>query len=182
MDVRHNLVVSSIWELPFGPRKALLSSCPRACSTLIGGWQFNAIASLRSGLPANVVRNGNLIGFAGLRPNAIRDPNLEPAMRTLTRYFDTRAFSVAGLATTQPGNAGRDIVRGPGLINLDLSVFKVVRISGERELQFRAEAFNALNTPHFANPKTDFSQGQFGAITRTVANPRIVQLALKFRL
>jgi hypothetical protein len=180
-DVRHNLVASYIWELPFGRRKAFFRNCSRICQALIAYWQFNGIAALRSGLPANVVRNGNLVAYQGLRPNLLRDPNLDAAQRTLTRYFDTSAFSVAGLGITQPGNAGRNIIRGPGLINLDVSLFKNVHLPNERELQFRVEAFNAANTPHFANPNTDLAQGQFGTITQTVANPRIVQFALKLK-
>jgi len=158
IDVRHNLTASSMVRLPMG-------------------WQFNAIVTLRSGLPANVIRNGNKIGYEGLRPNASRDPHLSDP--TLTRYFDTAAFSAKGLGVTQPGNAGRNLIRGPGFANLDASVFKDIRLRELVTLQLRLEAFNATNTPHFANPNTDLSQGQFGSITNTIANPRILQLAMK---
>jgi hypothetical protein len=156
-DVRHNLIASHIWELPFGRGHKLLGSCGRLCQALAGNWQFNGITSVRSGLPANVIRNGQLTGYSGLRPNVLRDPNLDPAQRTLARYFDTKAFSVAGLAKTQPGNAGRNLVRGPGFVNLDASLFKNVPLPKDWLLQIRVEAFNLANTPHFANPNTDFS-------------------------
>jgi len=180
-DVRHNLTASYLWELPFGRRKPFLRDCGPVCQALVGDWQFNGIASLRSGLPANVIRNGNLVGYPGLRPNLLRDPNLDESQRTLTRYFDTQAFTAAGLGPTQAGNAGRNILRGPGFINLDLSLFKDIRLPQEKDLQIRLEAFNAANTPHFANPNTDLAQGQFGTITQTVGNPRIVQFAVKLR-
>ncbi len=58
-------------------------------------------------------------------------------------------------------------------------MFKDVRLHEEATLQLRVDAFNLANTPHFANPNSDFSQGQFGSITQTVGNPRILQFAAK---
>ncbi|MEO5923308.1 MAG: TonB-dependent receptor [Bryobacteraceae bacterium] len=158
IDLRHNLTASSMVQLPWG-------------------FQLNAIVTLRSGLPANVIRNGSKVGYEGLRPNVARDPNIDA--QTLTRYFDTAAFSDKNLGATQPGNAGRNIVRGPGFANVDASVFKNFLIRERFTLNLRLEAFNATNTPHFANPNTDLSQGQFGSITQTVGNSRILQLAAK---
>ncbi len=158
IDVRHNFTGSTMVRLPMG-------------------WQLNAIVTLRSGLPANVVRNGNKVGYEGLRPNLIRDPNHGP--RSPQQYFDRAAFSDKGLSPTQAGNAGRNLVRGPGYANLDASVFKDFRLRERVTLNLRLEAFNATNTPHFANPNTDFSQGQFGSITQTIGNPRILQIAAK---
>ena len=158
IDVRHNFTGSGMVRLPMG-------------------WQLNAILTLRSGLPANVVRNGNLVGYEGLRPNVARDPNNGPG--TLTQFFDTGAFSDKGFKPTQAGNAGRNLVRGPGYANLDASVFKDFRLRESLTLNLRLEAFNATNTPHFANPNTDLSQGQFGSITQTVGTPRILQIAAK---
>jgi hypothetical protein len=159
-DARHNFTSSAMWGLPWG-------------------FQLNGIVSLRSGLPANVVRNGSVQGYEGLRPNVLRDPNLEPEQQTLQRYFDTLAFSRTGLGAKQPGNAGRNLVRGPGFANLDLSLFKEFAIRERARLQLRLEAFNLTNTPHFANPNTDMSQGSFGSITQTIATPRILQFAVK---
>jgi hypothetical protein len=143
------------------------------------GLQLNGILSLRSGLPANVIRNGNKIGYEGLRPNLLRDPQLDSDTRTLSQYFDTAAFSAKGLAATAFGNAGRNLIRGAGYANLDLSLFKEFKLRERAALQLRLESFNITNTPHFANPNTDFSQGQFGSITQTIGNPRILQLAAK---
>lgn len=158
IDVRHNFTASSTVRLPMG-------------------WQLNTIVTLRSGLPANVVRNGNNVGYEGLRPDALRNPNI--ADGTLTRFFDTAAFSTKGLGATQAGSAGRNLVRGPGLANLDASVFRNFAVRERVTLQLRLEAFNASNTPQFGNPNTDLSQGQFGSITQTTGNPRILQFAVK---
>jgi hypothetical protein len=122
-----------------------------------------------------------VVGYSGLRPNVTRDPNLDPSLRTLQHYFDTAAFTATGLGATQPGNAGRNLIRGPGMVNLDASLFKNLVLAGDWGLQIRVEAFNLANTPHFANPNTDLAQGQFGTITQTVGNPRILQFAAKLR-
>ncbi len=178
-DVRHTLAASYEWKLPFGRGQRWLAGCRGVCQAALAGWQLNGIVNMRSGLPVNVIRNGGVVGYEGLRPNVSGDPNLDGSQRTLTRYFDTSAFSTAGLGATQPGTAGRNILRGPGFINADLSLFKEFPLREQTRLQLRLEAFNATNTPHFANPETGFSQGQFGTITRTVGNPRILQIAAK---
>ena len=158
IDVRHNFTASSTLRLPMG-------------------WHLNAIVTLRSGLPANVIRNGNNAGYEGLRPNVLRNPSVGGG--TLARFFDTGAFSTKALGATQAGSAGRNLVRGPGLANLDASLFKDFAVRERVTLQMRVEALNASNTPHFGNPNTDLSQGQFGSITQTIGNPRILQFAVK---
>jgi hypothetical protein len=175
-DLRHNFVLSGIWELPFA------RSLQGIKQAALGGWQINTILSMHTGLPVNVIRNGKAPGgFEGLRPNLLRDPNLPRDERALARYFDTGAFSVAGLAATDIGNAGRNLVRGPGFVNADVSLFKQFNIRERAAAQVRVEAFNVTNTPHFAGPNSDMSQGDFGVISGTVGNPRIMQFALKLK-
>jgi len=175
-DVRHNFVLSGIWELPFA------RSLTGIGSAVLGGWQLNTILAMHTRLPVNVIRNGKAPGgFEGLRPNLVGDPNLPRDERTLTRYFNTNAFSNSGLGNTDIGNAGRNLVRSPGFVNADVSLFKQFSLSERTAAQFRVEAFNVTNTPHFAGPNTDMSQGDFGTITGTVGNPRILQFALKLK-
>ncbi len=174
-DVRHNVVISYMWALP-GARSA--KGWRR---TALAGWQLNGITSLHSGLPVNVVRNGGVTDYEGLRPNVLRDPNLGDNQRTLTHYFDTAAFSVAQLGKKSPGDAGRNIVNGPGFANFDLSLFKEVGIGESARVDLRVESFNILNHPNFGPPNGDFSSGQFGQITSTVGTPRIFQFAVKCR-
>lgn len=175
-DLRQNFVLSGIWELPFA-RGA--QGVQRAA---FGGWQLNTIFQMRSGLPVNVVRNSRAPGgFEGLRPNALQNPNLPRGERTLTRYFDTSAFSIEGLGPTDLGNAGRNLVRAPGLVNCDLSLFKDLPVGEKVIAQLRIEAFNVTNTPHFAGPSNDMSQGDFGRINGTAGIPRIMQFAVKLK-
>jgi hypothetical protein len=170
-DVRHNLVVSYTYELPFARR-----------SRVLGGWQLNGIFVTRSGLPVNIVRNPQDTGYEGLRPDVLGDPNLARDQRTLVRYFDTSQFSKSRFTGTHKhdlGNAGRNLVRGPDLVNLDFSLFKEMAVRERARLQMRFEFFNLFNTPHFANPIGSMSDGRFGSIVQTVGNPRVVQFAGK---
>lgn len=105
----------------------------------------------------------------------------------LEGYFNAACFTnppiigADGIGTAF-GNSGTGIVDGPGQANLDLSLSKTVIVNWPIEkssIQFRAEFFNALNHPQFANPDTNFSSPTFGVISSTAVNPRVIQLALK---
>jgi hypothetical protein len=179
-DLRHNFVFSSLYQLPFGRGQRFMGDMHGAEQAVLGGWQINGIFNARSGLPLNVVRNGNLTTCPGVRPNRVGDPNLGSS-RTLDHYFNTAAFSDAGLSGCAIGNSGRNIVLGPGFVNTDFSVFKNLHITESANVQIRFEFFNLLNTPHFASPGSDVSSAStFGRITQTSSNSRIVQFAAKF--
>ena len=149
---------------------------------MIGGWQFNGIFNARTGLPVNVIRNTSQ-GISA-RPDLVGDPYLEDP--TVDAWFNTAAFSVAGLGTTSdpvPGSAGRNILRGPGYKSLDASLFKSFSLNSIREgmrFQIRIEAFNITNTTNFANPNAMYGSTNFGKITSTKGNARIIQFAGKF--
>ena len=78
------------------------------------------------------------------------------------------------------GNSGVGIVSGPGQFNWDVSLTKATPLGEDRTLQFRAEFFNALNHAQFRNPGTELTGVNFGQITSTSVNPRLIQLAIKF--
>ena len=189
-DVTHNLVVSGIYELPFGRGKRFFAAWHGARQAVLGGWQLNTIFVSRTGLPVNVVQHANNPVNPGLRPNLIGDPILSRSERTLDHYFNKDAFCVPvgdpdpdcpALGPNGAGSAGRNPVRGPGFVNFDSSLFKDFAFGEVRKLQLRFEAFNLLNTPHFGNPEGDFGSGaNFGRIRGTVENPRILQFAAKF--
>lgn len=167
-----------------------------------------------SGLPIDIVDTGagSFYGLGGggaalARPNVVGDPfSNVPA----GYYFNPLAFarpvvaagavipSSGGAATaaavgTDIGNVGRNILRGPHQNNIDFSMIKRFRVSESKNVEFRTEFFNLLNTVNFANPISDLSAaavdpltgritnpGRFGKIISTSSNPRLVQLALKF--
>ncbi len=184
-DVRHNLVFSGAYNLPFGKGQAFGSNWGSAANAVLGGWKLSGIFIMRSGTPVNVVRGTNPASILpGLRPDVTRNPNLSRGKRTIFQYFDTGAFTVPDSLSGNsflPGDSGRNTVVGPGYINLDSSVAKEYSIENRWKLQVRAEAFNTSNSVHYANPDGDFNSGTFGQITRVVGSSnRLAQLAAKF--
>jgi hypothetical protein len=183
-DVRQNLVVSSTYSLPFGRHQAFGGNWNETTDLVLGGWQLSGILTARTGLPVNIVRNGNNSLCPGGRPNLIANPIDVPGGRSLLEYFNTAAFDsspFSGKNDCGIGDAGRNIVRGPGYVNGDFSVFKNFAMKERYNLQTRFEFFNLTNTPHFANPGGDQSQtASFGEIRGTIGNPRIMQFAAKF--
>jgi hypothetical protein len=185
-DLRHNFNFSGAWYLPFGKDQRYFSHWNSVENAILGGWQWNAIYIMHSGTPVNVIRGSDPNGpRPGVRPNLVGDPTLSRGDRTLDRYFNIAAFDstpFTGSSQFLPGSAGRNIVVGPGNINLDTSLFKEVPIRELIKLQLRIEAFNAFNTPHFGNPDGTENSGTFGEIRRQNgaqnAN-RVMQLDLK---
>jgi len=181
-DVSRLLTVSYVYELPFGRRKRFGSGWNRGLDSVLGGWQVNGITSFSTGLPVVVsTQDTSGAGGAGLRPNnnghsAKRDG---PVESRLNRYFDTSVFSQPAPFTF--GNTGRTLpdVRIPGAKNFDFSLFKSFPVWERLSLQFRAEAFNLMNTPRFDRPNQGANGVQFGVISGTANSPRQIQLALK---
>jgi hypothetical protein len=184
-DLRHNLVLSWSYELPFGRGKALAAGAHGALQTAVGGWKLNGIATFASGGPFTPVMVSSLLnsGGAGQWPNRIGSGSV--AERTIQRWYNPADFASPGNYTF--GNSGRNILKGPGTKQFDLSLFKEFYFSESmsRRLQFRAEAFNVLNTPQFNNPNTQIGNPAAGTIT-SAGSPllfqrtsREIQLALK---
>ena len=180
LDVPRALQLNTLYELPFGPGKAFLSTSNGLVSRLIGGWQIGGILTYRSGYPLSM--SASVIGGA-TRPNSNgQNANLpEDRARSakIAQWFNTDDFSIPPSFTY--GNVSRTLpnVRGPALTNLDFTLLKDTHIAERANLQFRAEAFNALNTPHLWEPNTNINSVQFGRISSTTGNPRVLQLALK---
>jgi hypothetical protein len=175
-DVPHVFVASYLYELPFGKGRMFLGDIPRALDFVIGGWQVNGITNLRSGTPLVVTvatsqLNTTTGNYANLTCSEVDRP------KTVEQWFSTSCF--APPAQFVFGNSGKSQVRGPGVINFDLSLFKKFAIDEKRAVEFRAEFFNAFNNPHFNNPNTSLGNSNFGRITATVLTPREIQLGLK---
>jgi hypothetical protein len=184
-DVRHKLTISGTYELPVGRGKRWLSSAARPLDWVVGGWQLNNIATLQTGLPFTPVMQTSTLntGTGSQFPNRIASGELPSDERTINRWFDPSAFVAPG--QYQFGNSGRNILYGPGTKQLDLSLFKSFAIQEHRRLEFRAEAFNALNTPQFNNPNASIGFAGVAKIT-SAGSPTVyqrtsrqIQLALK---
>ena len=172
-DVRQRLSLAYVYDLPFGRGHRWL-----------GGWQTNGIWTFQSGRPFGVSLLSDLdrsntgrtsFGFgANDRPNRLADGKLaNPAPE---RWFDTSAFALQPFGTF--GNSGRNILNGPGLANLDVSVVKNTALSERVNLQFRAEAFNVANRANFDLPDSVFGSGTYGRVLSAQA-PRHMQLGIK---
>lgn len=163
-DIRHNLVVSNAFELPMGRGHSFASSGPAAA--ILGGWQINALASLRTGRPSTATAPNGSLNSAGSSQYA---DCLSPVRKvgTVEQWWDSASF--ANPATDggpeRFGTCGSNTLRGPGLINVDMGLFRKFTITERIDLQFRAEAFNISNTPHFANPNSNIGSSAFGEVT-----------------
>jgi hypothetical protein len=182
-DLRNHFVAAQVIELPVGRGKRLLHDANGVEQAILGGWQLNSITTLQTGKPFNVVSNGNDPDYPGLRPNLVGNP--EVSHKTITEWFNTKAFVVpTGQASSTSagktlivGDAGRNILYGPGYTNEDISLFKVLTLPREMKFQMRFEAFNLLNTAHYDNPIGNIAAGkQFGEITGGYS-PRVMQFA-----
>ncbi|MCS7026526.1 MAG: Plug and carboxypeptidase regulatory-like domain-containing protein [Bryobacteraceae bacterium] len=172
-DVRQRFTAGYSYDLPLGKGKFL------------GGWQANGILTFQTGRPFTVSLqpeddNSNSgrsnLGFgANDRPNVNRNPRL--AVRSPERWFDTTAFSKAPRGSF--GNAGRNILDGPGLATVNLSLVKETPLGETATLQLRLETFNLFNRVNLDLPDIYFESPSFGRI-QSAGNPRRIQLGAKF--
>jgi hypothetical protein len=176
-DTRHRFTFSSVYELPFGNGKTFLANSHGFGGALISGWQFGGILTLQTGQPLTVVLtydNPN-VGEGAKLPDLVGDPNNGP--KTVEKFFNTDAFAAPAPFTF--GNEGIGSVIGPGVSNLDLSLVKNTKLTERFNLQFRWEAFNALNHLIMGDPDTNFGTPQFGQVTSTRFDNREMQFALR---
>jgi hypothetical protein len=178
MDVRHNFIGSTSYELPFGTNKRFLSHANRVANALLGGWMTSGVLSLRTGLPLTIVEAQDVsnTGSSGPRPNVLSNPILSSDQRTPGQWFNTSVFVTQAPGTF--GNAGPGIVRNPGITNLDFALQKRMPIREGKYLEFRTEAFNLSNTPVFTAVGNSLGGSSFGKITAAQAE-RQVQFGLK---
>jgi len=182
-DIAQRFVASASWELPLGKSRRIGSGWNPFVDAALGGWQLNAIVLIQSGTPLAITNSPNTSGSLGgtQRPNSkgFSANKSGPVQSRLDQFLDPSAFSAP--EPFSHGNVGRTLpdVRGPRNSNLDLSLFKTFAVREKARLQFRAEFFNALNTPVFALPNQAFGARNFGAITAQQNSPRQTQLALR---
>jgi hypothetical protein len=177
-DVTHNFVASYIWALPFDH---LFSNAPRR---LTQGWNLMGISRFSTGFPVRI-RQGedrSLVGSSNtdvpdrVGPVVIQDPrNAGPDGRE-NQYFSPEAFTSGPLGSF--GNSSRRFFHGPGIINSDIALHKVTRITETTALEIRAEFFNIFNHANFNNPNGNFSSSRFGTVS-SARDPRIGQLGIK---
>ena len=164
LDLRHNFVISGVAELPFGKGKRWARS--GVGGALLGGWQVNALSRLSTGTPVTPTAPATTLNAPGSGQFA---DCLGPVAKigSRTQWWDRT--NLANPNAVDPnrarfGTCGAGVLRGPGLINVDMGIFRRIRITERFDLQIRGEGFNISNTPHFANPNADVSSSNFGLI------------------
>ena len=215
-NIPRTLVINATWNVPG------LKSGPAALNWLASGWELGGIFKANDGPPFTPVfgNDGDPLGLNSSDPYDFPNVLTGPGCTSLinpgspTNYVKTQCFAVPTAPSlafynqycdptfgTYPqcfnlrGNAGRDIIPGPGLVNMDFSVFKnnaIRRISESFNIQFRAEVFNIFNRPNFLFPdpegtgvgdsifdSTGAPTGTAGLITSTTTAARQIQFALK---
>ncbi|MEZ5400463.1 MAG: TonB-dependent receptor [Bryobacteraceae bacterium] len=176
----HRFSSAGVWELPFGRGRKFGTDWQPVVNGILGGWQVSGWMVLRTGNPLSIGIQGDLLNTGGgyqQVPNRIADATLPRDERTRRRFFNTDAFTRPG--QYEIGNAGRNILIGPGSRNVDMSLSKQFRLTETKNLQFRAEWFNAGNHPDWGTPGTTLGTSAFGTITSNANLPRVMQLGLK---
>jgi hypothetical protein len=181
-DATHKLTLIGLWELPF------FRNGSKWTRAIAGGWQFAGSAILQSGSPLNVVNNAayprgdfNADGSGGDRPNAPADSVKQSGWNNaeyLAGIF--RASDFPTPAPGQNGNLARNAFRGPGFIDVSLSLSKKFTVSEKWSGEFRLDAFNALNRVNLGDPVMDLSSSNFGRSTSQLA-PRALQTGVRIR-
>jgi len=188
-DRPHNFQASLVAELPFGKGKRWLTG--GILALLAGGWQANSVFSSYTGTPFTVSSAGTSLNAPGNSQVADLAKTKVETLGNVGRgssFFDPFAFR----AVTEPrfGTAGLNILRGPGVVNLDGGLFRDLYARERWKVQFRAEAFNVTNTPHFGSPgagvssmilNTDGSIRSLGGYTEvtSAADERQFRFALR---
>jgi len=150
-DRTHNLQMYTVYSLPFGKGQKLMNS--GIGSHLLGGWQTNGVLSVMSGTPFTVGTAGtslNAPGNAQTADQVLSNVQILKSVGPGKSWFDPNAF--APVTAIRFGNSGRNSMRGPGVFQLDASVFRNFQVTEKIRLQFRAESFSITNTPRVGNP------------------------------
>ncbi len=171
-DVRHRFTATYIYQLP------KLNTSHALVGGVVNGWQNQAIIIAQTGAPYSINSgvNSAATGVGGELADIVPGQRITPANRSITQYFNPAAFTNAAPGTV--GNSSRNLLNGPSLVNVDMSLFKEFPVHEHGKIQFRSELFNLFNHPNFFNP-TNTIGGGLGRIT-SARDPRIAQFALKY--
>jgi hypothetical protein len=187
-DVTHDFVVSYVYELPF-------DKLFHARNRLTNGWEITGITRFATGLPVFITEQDDrsLLGTNSTGPtgSGVDEPNFTPGPLKISNprnenlaatplqnpYFNTSLFTQEPLG--QLGTANRRFFHGPGINNWDMGLFKDLKLTESKSLEFRAEFFSVFNHAQFTNPSGNFIDSAFGFVTNA-GGERIGQLAIKF--
>jgi len=174
-DIRHRFVASFVYDIPF------FSNANPVLKAMLAKWQTNGIVTLQTGMPFNVTTGtdtANTASSGTYRPNLVHSATSTCGRDHLVGCIDATAFTVADLYPIVPanfayGNAGRNLLHGPGAETVNFSLFKNFPIVEGVKLQFRMETFSLFNHTNFSNPSSTINTSSFGNITGATGNRNI---------
>jgi hypothetical protein len=177
-DIPHMFQTGFVYELPAGKGKKFAQS--GAQRWILGDWQLNGVFAAFNGRPFTVSAAQGALNAPG---NTQTADQVKPTVQRLggigagKPFYDPSAF--AAPVGVRYGTSGRNLLRGPGRVNLDLGLFRRITIREPWTLEFRAEAANSTNTPHFNNPNANISAGNFLVVTAADSDQRQLRLGLR---
>jgi hypothetical protein len=152
----HSIGLTMIADSPFGKGKKYLQS--GLSSKILGGWQLNAVAILRSGTPFTVTASNTTLNATG--STQFGDCLTQPIhLGNIYQWYDKSAFAAPGAGRF--GTCGTNSLIGPGLTNLDTAVTRTFSIKERVQIRFSVDTFNVTNTPHHSNPTSSVSSATF---------------------
>jgi outer membrane receptor protein involved in Fe transport len=169
-DVRHRFVGNFVAQLPFGPDGRYVRD--GVGGAILGGWTISGIYTARSGRPYTVTQ-GSLEGATWL-PDLTGNPD---GAETVEQWFNPAAFTRVPAGVF--GNAGRNILRGPGYVTFDMSVQRRIPSTGRVGVTLRWDVFNLFNRANFGNPNSDITASNAGSISTLAGDPRVMQFAVR---
>ena len=181
-DRLHNYVLTSIYELPWGPGKRWMSDS--TLGKIVGGWQVSGLFNAQSGTPLTITGSGAQLNTPGNTAfaNLNGDHKVLGGLGPGLLYFDPAVYSLPAAGTQ--GNLTRNSgPEGPGYWNLDMSLFKRFGVGGSRFAEVRVDAYNVTNSVRWGNPGTGYNIGAgntFGQITGTTGSQRSVRFGGRF--
>jgi hypothetical protein len=187
-DVSQRMVVSYVLNLPVGKGKRFLSSAHGVEGAIVSGWGSDAIWTAQTGFPLGFNTATNLTGSlgGGSRPNYDIDACPHGAggsgskYERVAKWFNTACFTQPAPYTFGDVSRTSGQLRSDGTDTIDFALFKDMPfLESGAKLQFRAEAFNLVNTPVFAAPDTSLGSAGYGLVTEQSNNPRLIQFGLK---
>ena len=166
-DRTHMLQMAWVWEMPFGKGKDFVNQ--GVAAAIVGGWSVNGVFSAYTGTPFTVSASGASLNAPGNSQTADQVKVDVEKIGDVGRgqyYYDPTAF--AAVTGVRFGSTGRNILRAPGVVGADASVFRNFDITEKIRLEFRAEAFNVTNTPRFASPSANVAASNFMQVSSVV--------------
>ena len=177
-DRTHNLQTGVLYELPFGKNKPYLTSGVGAA--LVGGWQINSVFGSYTGTPYTVTAPGTSLNAPGTTQFADQVASTVNKLGGIDvghSFFDGTAYRT--VTDVRLGTSSLRGLRGPGVINIDLSLFRKFQLTERFNLEFRTESYNFTNTPHFDNPNGTLGSANYTFITSALQDQRVVRFALR---